>query len=61
MSVNFADIEIKVAEILVKGAGTASSNDGYVYPFHGLIDFLYNIFETTTRYLINLKRRFGTV
>ena len=36
---------LKAAEVLVKGAGTEKSNDGYVYPMYGLINFLYNIFE----------------
>ena len=39
------NVYLKSAEVLVKGAGTAKSNDGYVYPMHGLIDFLYTIVE----------------
>ena len=39
------NLYLKSAEVLVKGAGTAKSNDGYVYPMYGLIDFLYSIVE----------------
>ena len=39
------NVFLKSAEVLVKGAGTAKSNDGYVYPMYGLIDFLYSIVE----------------
>ena len=39
------NVYLKSAEVLVKGAGTAKSNDGYVYPMYGLIDFLYAIVE----------------
>ena len=39
------NVYLKAAKVLVKGAGTAKSNDGYVYPMYGLINFLYNIFE----------------
>ena len=39
------NVYLKAAEVLVKGSGTAKSNDGYVYPMYGLINFLYNIFE----------------
>tara|TARA_Y100001936_G_C16016415_1_gene636737 strand:- start:380 stop:1003 length:624 start_codon:yes stop_codon:yes gene_type:complete len=39
------NVYLKAAEVLVKGAGTAKSNDGYVYPMYGLIDFLYSIVE----------------
>tara|TARA_B100000315_G_scaffold251222_1_gene285635 strand:- start:242 stop:922 length:681 start_codon:yes stop_codon:yes gene_type:complete len=42
---DLTDYELKAAEVLAKGAGTACSNDGYVYPWHGLLNFLYNIFE----------------